>query len=121
MPKADQRKEKQQWVIEKPTFDNARKLKGICFIDPEDGECKETIKNARKKLETLLEAAMPCKMVRRQRFKELREFLASGDTHPHKKTKCACIVELTNPQGSVWNLLFRDIVRITSLNVGLIQ
>ena len=28
------------------------KLRGIYFIDPEDKEFKETIKNARKKLET---------------------------------------------------------------------
>ena len=31
-------------------FENARKLRGICFIDPEDKELKETIKNARKKV-----------------------------------------------------------------------
>ena len=36
---------------EKPKLDNARKLRGIYFIDPEDKEFKETIKNARKKLE----------------------------------------------------------------------
>ena len=32
------------------------------FIDPEDKEFKETIKNARKKLETSVAPAMPCKM-----------------------------------------------------------
>ena len=37
---------------EKPKLGNARRLRGICFIDPEDKEFKETIKNARKKLET---------------------------------------------------------------------
>ena len=31
------------------------------FIDPEDKEFKETIKNARKKLETPASHAMPCK------------------------------------------------------------
>ena len=36
---------------------------------------------------------MPCKMGTRKRFKELRETVASGDTHPQKKTKYACIVE----------------------------
>ena len=36
---------------------------------------------------------MPCQTVTRKRSKELRETVASGDTHPHKKTKCACIVE----------------------------
>ena len=36
---------------------------------------------------------MPCKMETRKRLKELQETVASGDTHPHKKTKYACIVE----------------------------
>ena len=52
---------KAAWAIEKPKLDNARKLRGIYFIDPKDGEFKETIKNARKKLEIPMEAAMPCK------------------------------------------------------------
>ena len=32
------------------------------FIDPEDKEFKETIKNAGKKLETPVAPAMPCKI-----------------------------------------------------------
>ena len=43
-------REKHKWAIEKPTIDNARRLRGIYFIDPEDKEFKETIKNATKKL-----------------------------------------------------------------------
>ena len=39
-------------------------MRGICFIDPEDTEFKETIKNARKKLETSVALAMPCKIVK---------------------------------------------------------
>ena len=54
-------KEKQKWSEEKIHLDNARKLRGIYFIDPEDKEFKETIKNARKKLETSVAPAMPCK------------------------------------------------------------
>ena len=45
-----QLKEKHKWVIEKPKLDNAKRLRGIYFIDPEDKEFKETIKNARRKL-----------------------------------------------------------------------
>ena len=45
-------KEKQKWSEEKLHLDNARKLRGIYFIDLEDTEFKGTIKNARKKLET---------------------------------------------------------------------
>ena len=45
-------------------LENARKLRGIYFIDPEDTEFKETIKNARKKLETSVAPAMPCKIAK---------------------------------------------------------
>ena len=57
-------KEKQKWSNEKLHLDNARKLRGIYFIDPEDKEFKETIKNARKKLETSVAPAMPCKIMK---------------------------------------------------------
>ena len=57
-------KEKQKWSHEKIHLDNARKLRGICFIDPEDQEFKEAIKNARKKLETPAALAMPCKIIK---------------------------------------------------------
>ena len=58
-------KEKQKWSNEKPQLDNARKLRGIYFIDPEEKEFKETIKNARKKLETPIAPAMLCKIVKK--------------------------------------------------------
>ena len=56
-------KEKQKWSTEKIQLENARKLRGISFIDSEDKEFKETIKNARKKLETSVAFAMPCKIL----------------------------------------------------------
>ena len=40
--------------------------RGIYFIDPEDKEFKETIKNARKKLETSIAPAMPCKIMKKK-------------------------------------------------------
>ena len=57
-------KEKQKGSNEKLHLENARKLRGIYFIDPEDTEFKETIKNARKKLETSVAPAMPCKIMK---------------------------------------------------------
>ena len=77
-------KEKQKWSHEKPHLDNARKLRGIYFIDPEDTEIKETIKNARKKLETPLPPAMPCKIMKKN--------CGSGGSNKIK-TKLACILE----------------------------
>ena len=41
-------REKQKWAIEKPKLDNARRLRGIYFTDPEDKEFKENIRNARE-------------------------------------------------------------------------
>ena len=76
-------KEKQKWSEEKIHLDNARKLRGIYFIDPEDKEFKETIKNARKKLETSVAPAMPCKIMKN---------CGSGASNKNK-TKLACILE----------------------------
>ena len=55
-------KEKQKWSNEKLHLENARKLRGIYFIDPEDKEFLEAIKNDRKKLETSVALAMPYKL-----------------------------------------------------------
>ena len=77
-------KEKQKWSNQKFHLENARKLRGIYFIDPEDTEFKETIKNARKKLETSVALAMPCKIMKKN----------CGVVHPTKfKSKLACILE----------------------------
>ena len=43
-------KEKQKWSHEKPKLENARKLRGIYFIDLEDKEFKETIKNGSQEI-----------------------------------------------------------------------
>ena len=77
-------KEKQKWSNENLQLDNARKLRGIYFIDPEDKEFKETIKSARKKLETPIAPAMPCKI--------MKKICVSGASNKIKK-RLACIVE----------------------------
>ena len=82
-----QLKERQKWSHEKPKLDNARKLRGIYFIDPEDKEFKETIKNARKKLETPVAPAMPCKM-----SKNSQNWVTRGKSN-EIKSKLACILE----------------------------
>ena len=51
--------------MKKLHLQNARKLRVIYFIDPEEKDFKETIKNARKKLETPVAPAMPCKIMKR--------------------------------------------------------
>ena len=62
-------KEKQKWSEEKLHLDNARKLRGIYFIDPEDKEFKETIKNARKKI-----GNVSCSCYALQNYEELWEW-----------------------------------------------
>ena len=53
--------------IEKRKLDNARRLRGIYIIDLEDMELKETIQNARRKLETPMAPAMPCKICKKNK------------------------------------------------------
>ena len=45
--KAAQDREKLQWAIETPKFDNARRLRGIYFINREDDEFKVAIRKLR--------------------------------------------------------------------------
>ena len=47
--KAAQNREKQEWAKEEPKLDNVRKLRGIYFLDPDDREYSEILKNARSK------------------------------------------------------------------------
>ena len=94
MSQAAQKKEKHQWTIEKPKLDDARKLRGIYVIDPEDGEFRETIKYARRKSEIPLEAAMTCKLRTTKRPNKLLETDSeTKGSNKIQKTKHACIVE----------------------------
>ena len=77
-------KEKQKWSDEKFHLENSRKLRGIYVIDPEDKEFKETIKNARKKLEKSVAPAMRCKIMKKN--------CGSGGSNKIK-TRLACILE----------------------------
>ena len=94
MSDAAKKKAKQRWAIEKPKLDNARQLRGLFFIEPNDEEFKLTIKAARRKLEVPIPAAMPFKI----------PITSSGETHRNiakRKTKYAYIVvadESTRPR-----------------------
>ena len=58
-------------------------MRGIYFNAPEDTEFKETIKNARKKLETSVAPVVPCKIMKN-----------CGSFASNKlKTKLECILE----------------------------
>ena len=79
-------REKHTWAFEKPKLVNARRLRGIYVIDPDDKEFKETIKNARRKLETPMVPAMPCKTCKKNKHGETR---TKTDDF---KSKFACIL-----------------------------
>ena len=85
MSDASRRKEKQKWAIEKPQLENARRLRGIYFIDPGDEEFKDIMKIARRKLEIPMPAAILCKL-QREKYRET----CRVEEH---KTKYACIFD----------------------------
>ena len=78
--------EGQKWSPEKPKLDNARKLRGIYLIDFKR-QGIQTITNARKKLETSMALAMPCKT-----SKTCKHGVARGKPNEFK-SNLACILE----------------------------
>ena len=93
MSKAAQKKEEQECSVVKAKLDNARRLRGICFIDPEDGEYKETTEQNTqgKKLEVPMEPTMPRKMGTKELPNRLRETASeTRESNNIKKTKHAC-------------------------------
>ena len=86
MSDAARRKAKQKSAVEKPKLDNARKSRGIYFIDLDAEEFKRIMTNARRKLEIPMPAAMPCRL-------QLHKHRETCGTVGQHKTKYACVVE----------------------------
>ena len=61
MSDAVNKKAKQRWPIKRTKLDNARQSRGIFFTEPDDEEIQNSMKNAGRKLEIPIPAAMPCK------------------------------------------------------------
>ena len=79
-------KAKQKRAIEEPKLENAKHLRGIFFIKPNDEEFKHTMENARRKFEIPIPAAMLCKTPVNCRGETCRNIWEN-------KTKYACIVD----------------------------
>ena len=80
------KKAKQRWAVEKKKLDDAIQLRGIFFIEPEDEDFKNIMKNDRRKLENPMTAAMFCKT----------PINSGGEIHRNigkRKTKYACAVD----------------------------
>ena len=121
MSKAAKKKEKQEWASEKPKVDNARRSRGIYFVGTEDGEHKETIKLARKKLEVPMEAAVPCKLGTRKRLGSCKKLVQEGSQNPTERQSMRVSWKRMNPRESVWNPLFLKFTKITSWRNGSIR
>ena len=115
MQKAVKKKEQEEWTVEKPKLDNARKLRGTNFIDPEDGESQETIKKRKKDIGNLYGSGYALQDGDKNACLELTETAANENTNPRNKRSIPVLWKLTNPQRNVWNLPFQEIMKITSL------
>ena len=108
MSKNAKLREKHKWAIEKPKLDNARRLRGIYFMDPQDKELKEIIQNARRKLETPMAPAVSCKTCKTCKKKRMERPVArlmiSG-------LNLRVSWKSVNPQECVWKNLYRNIMR----------
>ena len=114
MGKAAQKKERQEWANEKAKLDNARRSRGIYFTDPEDGELKETIKNARESWKFQWMRRCFAKK-RTKKHSGLQESQAKNDeSNKIPKTQHARAWKHTSPRERVWNHLYRKVMKITS-------
>ena len=83
-----------EWAIEKPKLERARKLRESYSIDPSDEAYKDIIKNARRKLETPKEAAMPCKRAFSQACLRVTVVSTTEKANASEaKTRFSCITE----------------------------
>ena len=89
-----QRREKRGWAIEKPKLECARHLRRSYSIDPSDEDDKNIIKTSRCKLETPMEAAIPCKRdFSKASIRETVVPKTEQATASDAKTRFSCIAE----------------------------
>ena len=110
--KTAQKREKQEWAIEKPKLDKARRLRCIYSIEPEDEEYRTIFfnkKNARRKCEVSASGRSYAGQ------KEAVEFIQlSGNWSKFQKQNMVAEWKLTNPRERVWKLLYQKITKIIS-------
>ena len=87
------KREKQEWRMEKPKLDNARRPRGTYFIDPEDGQFKETVKKRKKKVGSSNGGYYACKKKQQRSTPGFGKLKRSDQSNKIPKTKHACIVE----------------------------
>ena len=86
--------------MKKPKLDNARRLRGIYFIDPEGQGIQRNHEVSSQELETPMAPAMLCKTSKTCKHGETR-----GKSN-EIKSKLACFWKPVNPQDCVWKNLY---------------
>ena len=84
----------------------ARRLRGIYFTDPKDKEVKETIENARKKLETPVAPATLCKTSKKNKNGETLARLMISSQNLRVSWNPV------DPHDCIWKNLYQIIMRI---------
>ena len=79
MSDASKRKGKQKWATEKPKLDNARKLRGVFFIEPKDEDFNNIMKNARRILENSDVSSNSLQKTNKQRWRNLVQYCEKQD------------------------------------------
>ena len=101
-------KERHKWSDEQPKLDNARRLRRVYFIDPEDTEFKETTGNAR--INWIHQLLQPCLARQARRVSMGRPVVRPTISNQHLRVSWKPV----NPQGCVWKKLYRNITRTIS-------
>ena len=95
--KAAQKREKQEWANEKSKLDNARRLRGIYFIDPDDEEYKEILTPKKTRGENWKDLwHQSCRV--KEYLTAARRWLRSRKMHPRRIPE-QCTVEAHESTG----------------------
>ena len=89
---AAKNREKPEGAKEKPKLNNARRMRGIYFNDPDGEENKEILRKARSKLERPTAPAMPCKRMDKQ-HPSITKVMQNNGKEKEFKTMYGCMVE----------------------------
>ena len=113
MSDASKRKAKQKWAVEKPKLDDARRLRGIYFIDSENKEFKDIMMNARRKLEKF-RCQQECLV--KLHCAEVAGKPAASLEDTRQNTRV--LLKLTSLRESAWKELLTDFMKITLQEKG---
>ena len=101
--------EEQEWASQRPKLDTARKLRGICCIDPEDGGSDGGSHALQDGNEEPSQQAAGNRMYPQHR---------KDKACMHRGSACT---QSMRARESVWNLIYQKIIKITSRRKGSIR